>query len=129
MAAQKGHTKAGGRKKGTPNKATTEIRAAFQKHGEELVRALLALCKSDDERVRLGAITAALDRGWGKPAQALQVQGDPDSPVIFNLRLGEGMLDGGTVEVSPVPDALETPLVVIAVRGGAEAPEEQGAHQ
>jgi len=121
--------KTGGRRRGTPNKTTAEIKAAFQKHGYELVRALLALCKSDDERVRLAAITAALDRGWGKPAQALQVQGDPDSPVIFNLRLGEGMLDGGTVEVSPVPDALETPLVVIAVRGGAEAPEEQGAHQ
>ncbi len=103
MAAQKGHTKAGGRKKGTPNQVTTEIRAAFQKHGEELVRALLALCKSDDERVRLGAITAALDRGWGKPAQALQITGDPDSPVVFNLRLGDGMVDGGAVEVLPVP--------------------------
>ena len=30
-----------------------------------------------------------------KPAQALQVQGDPDSPVIFNLRLGDGMINGG----------------------------------
>ncbi len=77
----------GGRRRGTPNRVTAEIRAALQKHGEELVRALLALCKSDDERVRLGAITAALDRGWGKPAQALQIKGDPDSPVIFNLRL------------------------------------------
>ncbi len=72
MAAQKGHTKAGGRKKGTPNKATAEIRAAFQKHGDELVQALLALTKSDDERVRLGAIQAALDRGWGRPSQAVE---------------------------------------------------------
>ncbi len=73
------------------------------------------------------------DRLDGKPAQAIAITGDPDSPVIFNLRLGDGLapktIDGGTVEVSPVPDALETPLVVIAVRGGAEAPEEQGAHQ
>ena len=91
MAAQRGHKKAGGRKKGTPNQVTTEIRAAFQLHGDELVQALLKLTQSADERVRLGAITAALDRGWGKPAQALQVRGDPDSPVIFNLRLGEGI--------------------------------------
>ncbi len=34
-------------------------------HGDELVKALLALTKSEDERVRLGAIQAALDRGWG----------------------------------------------------------------
>ena len=72
MAAQKGHTKAGGRKKGTPNKATAEIRAAFQKHGDELVKALLALTRSNDERVRLGAIQAALDRGWGRPSQAVE---------------------------------------------------------
>ncbi len=82
--------KTGGRRRGTPNKTTAEIKAAFQKHGTELVMALLALTRSDDERVRLGAIQACLDRGWGKPAQALQLQGDPDSPVIFNLRLGDG---------------------------------------
>ncbi len=56
MAAQKGHTKAGGRKKGTPNKITADIKAAFRIHGDELVKALLKLTKSDDERVRLGTI-------------------------------------------------------------------------
>ncbi len=47
-------------------------------HGDELVDALLALTKSDDERVRLGAIQAALDRGWGKPTQAVvgEISGD-----------------------------------------------------
>ena len=51
---------------------TTELKAAIQKHGDELVGALLALTKSDDERVRLGAIQAALDRGWGRPSQAVE---------------------------------------------------------
>ena len=99
--------KTGGRRAGSLNKVTTEIRAAFQLHGDELVQALLKLTQSDDERVRLSAIQAALDRGWGKPAQALQIKGDPDSPVIFNLRLGDGMktIDGGAVEVLPVPGA------------------------
>ncbi|MEE8261620.1 MAG: hypothetical protein V3R83_04015 [Gammaproteobacteria bacterium] len=55
--------KTGGRRRGTPNKTTGEIKAALQLHGEELIDALLALTRSDDERVRLGAITAALDRG------------------------------------------------------------------
>ncbi len=81
MAAQKGHTKAGGRKKGTPNKATAEIKATFQKHGDELVQALLALTRSDDERVRLGAIQAALDRGWGRPSQAVEGTLDGDMTV------------------------------------------------
>ena len=65
--------KTGGRQKGVPNKATAEIKAAFQKHGDDLVDGLLALTKSEDERVRLGAIQAALDRGWGKAVQAVDL--------------------------------------------------------
>ena len=67
--------KTGGRQKGTPNRVTAEIKAGFQKHGDELVQALLALTRSDDERVRLGAIQAALDRGWGRPTQAVDLGG------------------------------------------------------
>jgi hypothetical protein len=48
--------KTGGRRKGVRNKATAEIRAALQLHGDELVGALLALTKSADERVRLGVV-------------------------------------------------------------------------
>ena len=65
--------KTGGRIAGTRNKATAEIKAAFQLHGDELVKALLALVRSDDERVRLGAIKECLDRGWGKPAQTVDL--------------------------------------------------------
>ena len=104
MAAQIGHTKVGGRKKGTPNKATAEIKAAFQKHGDELVEALLALTKSKDERVRLAAIQAALDRGWGRPALSMAVIGDPDSPVIFDIRLSDGLR---TVNGDPAPVVIE----------------------
>ncbi len=70
--------KTGGRQKGAPNKATRELKAAFQKHEKKLVKALLELTKSNDERVRLGAIQAALDRGWGRPAQMVDanVQGE-----------------------------------------------------
>ncbi len=37
--------------------------------------------------------------GYGKLAQAMQVGTDPDSAVVFNLRLGDGMVEGGAVEV------------------------------
>ncbi len=40
-----------------------------------------------------------------KPAQALQVQGDPDSPVIFNLRLGDGIAPK-ILQHEHAPDAL-----------------------
>ena len=78
MSGSKPGERRGGRQKGTPNKATAEIKEAFQKHGKALVKALLALTKSTADRVRLGAIQAALDRGYGRPAQA--VAGDPEQP-------------------------------------------------
>ncbi len=57
------------------------------------------------------------DRLDGKPAQAIAIKGDPDSPVIFNLRLGDGLapktIDGGAVEVL-AQDALTAPLVAVA---------------
>ncbi len=81
-----------GRRKGTPNRATAGIKAAFQLHGDELVQALLALTKSDDEHVRLKALQVCLDRAYGRPAQAVQVGADPDSiPVVFHMDFGAGL--------------------------------------
>ncbi len=74
MAAHKGCIKTGGRKKGTPNKITADIKAAFRLHGDELVKALIKLTKSKDERVRLGAIQTAMDRGFGKPVQHIEAE-------------------------------------------------------
>ena len=76
MPGSKPGERRGGRCKGTPNKATREVKAAFQKHGPALVKALLSLIESDDERVRLSAIYACLDRGWGKPTQAVDRGGE-----------------------------------------------------
>jgi len=75
--------KTGGRRKGMPNKATAEVKAAFRKHGPALVKALLSLTESDDERVRLSAIQAALDRGWGRPSQAMQAKVEGDFTVSW----------------------------------------------
>ncbi len=74
MAKQKGSEKTGGRKKGTPNRITADIKAALRMHGDELVKALLKLTKSDDERVRLGAIQTAMDRGFGKAVQHIEAE-------------------------------------------------------
>ena len=73
-----------GRPKGATNQATRDIKAALQKHGQALVEALLALTKSEDERVRLGAIKEALDRGYGKPAQPMTGE-DGEGPAIVRI--------------------------------------------
>lgn len=66
----------GGRRKGAKNKVTHALKAAFQKHEAALVKALLALTKSNDENVRLKAVQACLDRGWGKPVQGVELGAD-----------------------------------------------------
>ena len=86
MAGSKPGERRGGRKKGTPNKATAGLKAALQKHEGDLVTALVKLTKDDDPRVRLGAINACFDRGWGKPAQS--VTGDAGGPVTIVVDTG-----------------------------------------
>lgn len=97
--------KTGGRAKGVPNVATREVKAALQKHGPALVRALIKLTKSEDERVRLGAIQAALDRGWGKPALAVDLTGQVQIQAIERVIVQPQQLAHG-----PVPDT--TPEIV-----------------
>ncbi len=44
----------------------------------------MAFTKSDDEAVRLKAIQACLDRGYGRPPLSVAVGGDPDAPPILH---------------------------------------------
>ncbi len=74
----------GGRKKGTPNKTTAEIKALAQEQGPAAIKKLVALLDSDDERTRLAAIKELLDRGYGRPAQT--IGGDLDKPVEMVVR-------------------------------------------
>ena len=68
----------GGRQKGTPNKATAEIKAIAQQYGAEAIKKLAELMRGDDPKVSVQAANALLDRGYGKPAQT--IAGDPKTP-------------------------------------------------
>jgi hypothetical protein len=73
----------GGRQKGTPNKATAEIKALAQEYGTEAIEALANALRSSDPKVAIMAANALLDRGYGKPAQTLT--GDPEKPLQHNV--------------------------------------------
>jgi hypothetical protein len=71
------------------------------------------------------AVKEVGDRLDGKPAQAIAIKGDPDSPVIFHLRLGDGIAPkviDGKAEVMP-QDSLAGPLVVITAPDEDSQPE------
>jgi hypothetical protein len=64
--------KTGGRKPGTPNKATAEIRDAAQRYTAEALETLRDIMRAGtSEQARISAANSILDRGWGKPTQIL----------------------------------------------------------
>lgn len=71
MAVPKG-TRIGGRQKGTPNKATADIKAVAQEYTAEAVEALATIMRnSDSDAAKVAAIKEILDRGHGKAKQTV----------------------------------------------------------
>lgn len=73
MPVPKG-TRVGGRQKGTPNKATADIKALAQQHTPEAMKRLVEIIReSDSDSAVVAAIREMFDRGFGKPKQSLDV--------------------------------------------------------
>lgn len=74
--------KTGGRKKGTPNKATRDIKALAQQYGDAAVAALAEIMrdKKKPPAARVAAAKELIDRGYGKATQP--IAGDPDMPPL-----------------------------------------------
>ena len=64
-------------------KATVEIRSLARAHTETALRTLASIMTKEDapDAARVAAANSLLDRGWGKPAQAI-IGGDGDDPAI-----------------------------------------------
>jgi hypothetical protein len=67
----------GGRKPGSLNKATADVRAAAQQYTEEAVKTLATAMRAAKApwNARVTAAIALLDRGHGKPKQSVDVSG------------------------------------------------------
>lgn len=98
MAVPKG-TRIGGRQKGTPNKATADVKAAAQVYTDDALKTLAAIMRSSKQpaAARVAAASALLDRGHGKPKQALVGGDDDDAPIktvtrieLIGVRPGDG---------------------------------------
>ncbi|GBH27933.1 hypothetical protein [Burkholderia vietnamiensis] len=75
--------KTGGRTKGTPNRATGELKALASQYGPEAIAALVTLMRhTDNDTTRLAAARELLDRGYGRPAQYNELSG-PDGAALF----------------------------------------------
>lgn len=85
----KGH-KTGGRQAGTPNKVQREDRKLAQKYGPKAIKAMAELAglegnrPAEAEAVRKGALDSILDRAYGKPAQAVDGDGEGGPINVIN---------------------------------------------
>lgn len=80
--------KTGGRQAGTPNKATAEIKELAAAYGPAALKELHRIgSESASDAARVSALTVLLDRGFGKPAQA--IVGDEASPLkmVHEIRM------------------------------------------
>jgi hypothetical protein len=84
MAGSKPGERRGGRQKGTPNKATREVKAIAQQYTEEAVEVLASVMRgSDSDAAKVAAAKELLDRGHGKSAQPVAATLDA------TVRIGE----------------------------------------
>jgi hypothetical protein len=73
----------GGRPKGSKNKRTLEIEAEAKKHAGNALAALASIAeRGESEAARVSAATALLDRGYGRPRQALEHSGTDGGPIV-----------------------------------------------
>ena len=63
--------KTGGRQRGTPNKATEEVKTLAGQHGPAAIARLAHLMEhATSEAAQVAAASTILDRAYGKPPQA-----------------------------------------------------------
>jgi uncharacterized protein DUF5681 len=87
-------------------KVEGEVRDLARRYTKRAIRRLAELIKSSNERVAVVAATALLDRGWGRPAQALTAA-DGGPLIRSHLLVGLG----------PVDDAMRASQVYTAIIG------------
>lgn len=77
-----------GRKPGVPNKATACIRDAAREYTNQALSVLVeVMTKGDSAAARVAAANSVLDRAYGKPSQALEVDANLRADVVTRIEL------------------------------------------
>ena len=101
--------KTGGRKAGTPNNASADLRAVAQQHTEAAIARLAYLMEhAESEQAQVAAARELLDRAHGRPAQAI-VAISPTEPDVVAEIMATVAVRRGTMTpcVPPTKDRLQ----------------------
>lgn len=87
-----GSPKTGGRKAGTPNKATADVKSLAQKYAPAALEELARLAReAESEAARVAAIKEILDRAYGKSRQPIDGDGEGGLIKILMVRGDDGL--------------------------------------
>ena len=67
------------------SKTITEIRSMARSHTKTAINTLVGVMRSPTHAARVSAANAILDRGWGKPPQALENSEDGALELIHRI--------------------------------------------
>lgn len=85
--ARGGKRSGAGRPKGAPNKNPPEVKLLAREYTEKAIETLAnIMLTGESETARNQAANSLLDRGWGKPAQALT--GEDGKALTFTVLTG-----------------------------------------
>lgn len=77
-----GKREGSGRKKGTPNKATADIKKIAQEYGPEAIYALASILRNpENQKAQIAAAKELLDRGYGRALQSIEASGPDGAPI------------------------------------------------
>ena len=94
--------KTGGRKKGTPNKNTADLKPLASKHGPWALKQIRALAEhAETEQVRFSALRELLDRGYGKPPQYSEIGSKGGAPLTLVIETGVPAREPPIVDITP----------------------------
>lgn len=66
-------------------KENAEVKRLAQSHGRRAIEKLAALIDSEDEKTAVAACQALLDRGFGKPSQAITGGDEDERPLVVAI--------------------------------------------
>jgi hypothetical protein len=73
----------GGRQKGTPNRATADIKALAQQYTGEAIKTLAEIMRtSENDTARIAASKELIDRGHGKSVQGVELTGKDGGAIV-----------------------------------------------
>jgi len=84
-------------------RTTVNLQSMARVHTETCIRTLAGIAaKGESEAARVSAATQLLDRGWGRAAQTLSVDGDASIQVVIR-HIIEGRDAPRVVDAKPLP--------------------------